>query len=580
MEKLAIIYQTFLRDELMKRTVKSITDNWQENYHLLIGDQNSSSDKFELASHKDCAYIPLGYDIGLSASRNFLVEIAHKLGIKYVLISADSIAFTDKYNFQPIIDFIKYKNDNAIIGLKLANRQPFEYDMTIDRNIGKFILSKPSSGVSVYQGVRYQRCDIVKNFFVAPTELLIKCPWNNELKMCLEKNTPIIVKNGYNQIKNIPIKSLFPHSYSGNTYSFSTSSKLRIWTDTGWKKIIKISRRKDKPMLLELQSPSSILQCTDDHRLIVDDIEKEASKFKIGDKINLINYPELSNILKVDLDFAWMLGFFLAEGTCGCSGRNKNRIEFTNQNIEQLRKCESIFHKIGVETKWYIKRGRKDKCSFLRVASPALMINYFKEFYYNDSKKAMKIIPYYVFNFDKMSRNSFIEGFLDGDGYKKVHGHFAQKSASVVNGLFHLSRDLEYTSFSVSKNKNEYGSWFKAALKVHKTANSDIIDKITDIENTDDYVYDIECEGHRFCAGIGNVLVHNCEHETEFLQFKENNVEVYYTDKISAEYIDEKPPEYKVMRNRLYSEFVEKMCKIMKMPRNVTGWIDYPIERW
>lgn len=191
MEKVAIITQTFLRDNLMMKTVNSIMDNWQDNYVLFIGDQNKdltviASDIYNKA-YKDTKInikrYKLLFDCGLSFSRNFLINKAHEMGIKYVLISADSIAFNNKYNFEPMINFIKSRNNNAIVGLKLANRQPFEYDMTIDRELGKFILDKPARGKTVYEGMGYQRCDIVKNFFIAPTELLIKYPWNNELKL-------------------------------------------------------------------------------------------------------------------------------------------------------------------------------------------------------------------------------------------------------------------------------------------------------------------------------------------------------------------------------------------------------------
>jgi len=189
MEKIAIIYTTFLRNELVYKTTTSIIKNMKDNYYLLIGDQNTLM-KCSCGYYKEClqhertlAY-RLPHDCGLSFSRNFLVQKAHEMGIKYCLISADSIAFTDKYNFEPIIDFIKTRNNNAIVGLKLANRQPFEYDMTLDRELGKFILDRPCRDLEIVSGIQYKRCDIVKNFFIAPTALLIKYPWNNELKLC------------------------------------------------------------------------------------------------------------------------------------------------------------------------------------------------------------------------------------------------------------------------------------------------------------------------------------------------------------------------------------------------------------
>lgn len=208
-EKIAIIYTTFLRDELMEKTIKSIMDNWQDNYVLLVGDQNKNTefnnvtvelkDSGIMGDIKICRF-NLPYDCGLSYARNYLVDKAHDMGIKYCLISADSIAFNDKYDFEPIIDFIKCNCGNVVVGLKLANRQPFEYDLTIDRELGKFILDKPSRGIITSTLgntiIHYQRCDIVKNFFIAPTKYLIKYPWNNELKLCEHETFFYQLKNG------------------------------------------------------------------------------------------------------------------------------------------------------------------------------------------------------------------------------------------------------------------------------------------------------------------------------------------------------------------------------------------------
>ena len=215
MEKIGIILTTFLRDKLMIKTVKSIINKWQDNYILLIGDQNNNNNypieyynKLITSKYNIHPY-GLETDCGLSYARNYLVKKANNLGINYCLISADSITFTDIYNFEPVIDFIKSKNNNAIVGFNLANRQPFEYDMTIDRELGKFILSKPNRGVEIVSGIEYKRCDIVKNFFIAPTKLLIDYPWDDRLKLCEHETF-------FNQLKENNAEVYYTEQISAN----------------------------------------------------------------------------------------------------------------------------------------------------------------------------------------------------------------------------------------------------------------------------------------------------------------------------------------------------------------------------
>jgi hypothetical protein len=293
--------------------------------------------------------------------------------------------------------------------------------------------------------------------------------------------------------------------------------------------------------------------------------------FKIGDAIQLCDFPILSNKLKVNLDWAWMLGFFLAEGTCKLGKKQGNRIEFTNQNMEYLRRCESVFHGIGVECSWYIDRLRRDKCYFLRVHSPRLLDSYFKEFYYNCGKYNEKIIPYYVYDFDKPSRESFLLGFHAGDGSKQGSMMMLnQKSPSIVNGMCYLAQDLDFVSTSIRPCQNDLGEWFRWTFKVQKTENYNIIDKIQskDLE-LDESVYDIECETNKFVSGINNVLVHNCEHEDFFAKLSQSKWKVFYNDSIIADRIKDRNPAYDVYRRRTYSEFRRKL----QQKYHISGWI-------
>jgi len=63
-------------------------------------------------------------------------------------------------------------------------------------------------------------------------------------------------------------------------------------------------------------------------------------------------------------------------------------------------------------------------------------------------------------------------------------------------------------------------------------------------------------------------------HEDHCWRLKLANYKTYYTDYISADYINDKPEEYKIYRNRLKGEFRQKLLK----KYNINNWITYSPE--
>jgi len=554
---IGIIYTTFLRNKLMNETIQSILDNWKNNYILLIGDQNNTNNQIEKQlwlsnikhenTMKNIHYYHLLYDCGLSYARNYLINKAYKMGIKYCLLTADSIKFTQPYNLQPVINFLEEKPERAIVGFDLLNRQPFEYDLTISKKYGKFLLKSPSNE----QIGDFLPCDIVRNFFLAKTAILKEIQWDNQLKLCVTKDTPILIKNDFNQIKSIHINDIFPLSYKNNIYSFSNKSNIKIWSDKGWTKIKKISRRKTNKQIFEISTNSAYIQTTADHRFIIYNKTIEAKHLK--NKIETIKYPKLSNKIDVSPEWAWMLGFFLAKGYIKKNPKNNNkRILFINQNILFLKKCEKALNNIGIQCSWNINLKRKNKCIFLQSKISKILFSYFSEFLYHGKK----IIPSFVYEFNKKSRHMFIQGFFDGNRnkfprYSKI---FNQKSSNIINGIIYLSQDL-YKNHTIFKQSNKYGEWFVLNLKkFHNNYKQNIIKEKKEIKY-DDYVYDIETENHHFCGGIGNVNLHNCEHEDFFYRLKQTGYKTFYYNKIQAKYIKSTNPNYDKMRKRAYLKY-------------------------
>lgn len=179
---IAILDTTFLRNELAFKTIQSIQPSLSEDVILLIGDQNKKENIINQNPNWHYTYhYNLPFDCGLSYGRNFLVDKAYKLGCKYCLITADSILFTDKYDFNPIIETMEYKNI-GLVGLELKNRVYWNCDISLIEK-EHFLLDAPKREQWICDGIIYQPCDVVKNFFIAKTETLMDIQWDKNLKL-------------------------------------------------------------------------------------------------------------------------------------------------------------------------------------------------------------------------------------------------------------------------------------------------------------------------------------------------------------------------------------------------------------
>jgi len=200
----------------LMKVLNSIIDNWSDDFIVLIGDQNKVedySDEKKMFYRTVCAYahtampgdcfkvVQLPFDCGLSFARNKLVETAHELGIKYCLIGADSIKFTESMkDMGDLTRFLNYKKDLNIdlIGFELRDRIGWEAKLDLkdsfvldfidkteppDRRYGIVDPSKLIEDETVHITLNIYYCDIVRNFFLATTKSLLKVKWDNNLKL-------------------------------------------------------------------------------------------------------------------------------------------------------------------------------------------------------------------------------------------------------------------------------------------------------------------------------------------------------------------------------------------------------------
>ena len=118
----AILITTFLRDNLLYKTIQTIVDNYTKDCIILIADQGYADSEKDITidyfkSQISLEYYKLPFDCGLSYARNFLVTKAFEKNIPYCLVMPDSIQFIEPYNF-------KFLDENILINFKLKNIEP------------------------------------------------------------------------------------------------------------------------------------------------------------------------------------------------------------------------------------------------------------------------------------------------------------------------------------------------------------------------------------------------------------------------------------------------------------------------
>jgi len=182
--QVAILITTFLRDSLMYRITASIVQNMPDNCILLIADQGYHTTEKDLhyeylkAQGAIINYLP--FDVGLSAARNFLINQANELGIQYCLMSADSIEFLMKYDFNPIIQFLEQEETRGLVGFELEKSKcKWEFNLNLTPEGIHFI---PSDVYITEDNIKYMQCEIVRNIFLAKTKSILNI-YDEEMKL-------------------------------------------------------------------------------------------------------------------------------------------------------------------------------------------------------------------------------------------------------------------------------------------------------------------------------------------------------------------------------------------------------------
>lgn len=355
-------------------------------------------------------------------------------------------------------------------------------------------------------------------------------------------DTPVYIKYDNGDVDVKPICDLF-----NENSDFIDPEKLRdfeqkpyeVLTVNGWKKINYVFRHGTNKEIHRVITKDRLVQVTEDHSLFQNKQQVKPSILKRGDKIDVYNEDILNNDLSdISLDKAWLMGFFLGDGSAiygprkqyykskktGNINTNKGTRgdwKISNTNLKFLEKLKDI-----VESEFFVKAEIKNHLKssgvYNLVVSHSVFAKYFSDNFYTSYRD--KKIPVCIFNSNKEIKKAFLNGVFASDGYGddlESVSDIGMKSQVAMAGLSIIFKSLNidykirtrkdkqnFISFKL-KNRNRNNSSFTNKTKMK----SDEVWKNDIIINTDKnkYVYDISTDDGTFIGGIGMINLKNTD---------------------------------------------------------------------
>jgi DNA polymerase I len=372
-------------------------------------------------------------------------------------------------------------------------------------------------------------------------------------------DTPVYLKNKKtNLIEILPICDLFDEitiDVNGQQRDFSPK-EYQILTRSGWKEIKYVYRHGTDKKIHRITTKDRLINVTEDHSLFQNGIKVKPSELKRFDIIDTYELPNNNTITDISLDKAFLMGFFLGDGSANCSSRihkyksrktgiinfNKSKRsdwKISNTRINVLERLKDILKKEFL-IDGFIKDHNKSSGVYNLVVHKVEFAKFFCDEFYTSYRE--KKVPTIILNSSTETKRAFIEGVFASDGYGdtiETCSDIGMKSQIAMCGISMLLKELNidykittrkdkqnFISFNL-KNKDRNNLYFtdKTKKKTNEVWKNEIISN----KDKNNYVYDVSTEDGSFISGIGGV---SCSNTDGFnFSFPDNINEIKYIAK-------------------------------------------------
>jgi GDPmannose 4,6-dehydratase len=498
-------------------------------------------------------------------------EIYNLGAMSHVRISFDMPAFTIKTNSLGVLNILEaYRQFVPTAKFYQASSSEM-FGNSVDPD-GSQRLNTPMNPVSPYGCSKVMGYNLTRHYRNAYK--LHACNgilFNHET---ISYGTPVIIKKD-NKIDILPIGDV-ARFHTGVSFDMNMpnyqegkpTTDIQIWDKNGWVDISWVSgypHKKDKnPRIINARK--SVYTATGSHPCIMEDnSEKNTSDLQLGDKVKLIDYPEILNTDPITLEEAEFLGMLVGDGNL-----NKNKPRLTNKSMEIKNHFVNLWLKMfptGTYSFLDSPSGFNGE-NVGQVTCYGGKLDY--DIYTNDISPfghKNKKVPSKILNASVEVMEAFLNGYNLCDGLKSNNckykfKNFKTNSATLAAGLLFLVSKVTNQNYNITveegnswgkhqfyysinllsdgkKSVNKYNT-VKALLdnsvptrKISRDTNisrtfitkikngyipkinhhlqkcSNEIKKIIEIPEYDGWFFDLETTSGTFHAGIGQGVIHN-----------------------------------------------------------------------
>lgn len=340
-------------------------------------------------------------------------------------------------------------------------------------------------------------------------------------------DTPVYVYDSRG-LDIIPIEDLHNSNNKREVYS----GPYEIYTRNGWKEIKYTKKHKITKPIHRIHTTDGVVDCTEDHSLFDKNGNPISPKtIHKNDIIEIVPHPDHTLGYGTSKDLAWLLGFFIAEGSSTCyknkKGINQYQISFNGNDLTLMEKVERLATK---HLSYFSKNNSPFKLYDTMKSSGVYKVEggyniacyrFIRSKCY--SNNGIKKVPTSIINGTVETMTAFLEGYFVGDGTIKQYTNNGTTRTKISScsiskplsaGIQFLHRTLGHKTFtSIRSDKTNVYHVQRRIPRANGYTNINYgrikHNNILDTNETE--IYDVSTSDGTFVSAFGGVVLHNTD---------------------------------------------------------------------
>jgi GDPmannose 4,6-dehydratase len=346
-------------------------------------------------------------------------------------------------------------------------------------------------------------------------------------------NTPIIVRRG-NVVDVLPIgEVLHVREKGANVQRFDVGDDLEVWDGFQFVRVLGGTAYKHRPVVdnkavRRVEARCGSVTLTGDHVMFTLEGERPAKLVNAGDRMLKGDLPDAPCFSGPGLEFAWMLGAFVGDGTAYVNGKSIHA-KFINSNERLRQHFSSVWGRQTLGTTTYSPTTSGfipgKVVGALALNGAPRFVEWLREECYTEF--GHKRVPRIVLNGSEAVWRAFLEGYNATDGLKanpKIkyrYKNFKTNSPTLAMGLWWMARKAlnQECVLNVEVGPPErpgpfYSINLRAPSRVgmlgaHLRKDLSEVKRVVEQPRYEGWLYDLTTETERFHAGVGELIIHN-----------------------------------------------------------------------